>query len=92
MQVIYKYPLPIDDEVELELPIGARVLTAQAQGETSPMVWALVDSDQREKSVQKFCIRGTGHGFKGNEGDYIATFQMMHGALVWHLFGSKSND
>jgi DNA-directed RNA polymerase subunit RPC12/RpoP len=85
--VIYKYHLPLLDEIEIQLPMGAQILTVQSQ-EGLPLIWALIETDA-PLTTRRFCIRGTGHTFKGNEGKYIGTFQLQNGDLIFHLFEGK---
>ncbi len=85
---VYKYSFPVNDEISLELPIGAEVLTVQDQRDT-PQLWALVDTQEDRKEIRTFVYIGTGHkhpkefwlGLK-----YITTFQQLDGSLVWHVF------
>jgi DNA-directed RNA polymerase subunit RPC12/RpoP len=81
---IFKYPLPIDDEIEISMPEDSEILTVQTQKGT-PCIWAIVDTDA-PLTTRRLCLRGTGHAFKGNEGKYIGTFQLDNGALIFHLF------
>lgn len=86
MKTIWKYSLNVDDIVTLEMPEGAEVLTIQTQyGE--PQIWALVDPIK--PSVKRhFRVYGTGHNISYNilKENYIGTFQMYQGQLVFHLF------
>jgi DNA-directed RNA polymerase subunit RPC12/RpoP len=81
---IYKYPLPMEEDPEICLPAGSQILTVQTQN-NAPYVWALIETDA-PLTTRRFCLRGTGHTFKGNEGKYIGTFQLGGGELVFHLF------
>jgi DNA-directed RNA polymerase subunit RPC12/RpoP len=85
--VVYKYPLPTDSDFEIQLPMGAQILTVQAQKGT-PCIWAIADTDAL-LTTRRLCLRGTGHAFKGNEGKYIGTFQLDNGALVFHVFEER---
>ena len=80
---IWKFPLPIGDEVRVAMPHGARVLTIAAIGE-APFVWALVDAGALTVE-RRFAVRGTGHPL-GDVGDYLGTFMLASGALVFHVF------
>jgi DNA-directed RNA polymerase subunit RPC12/RpoP len=84
---IYKYPLPLNDEIAISMPEGSEILTVQIQG-MLPYIWAIVDTDA-PKTTRYLCIRGTGHIFKGNEGKYIGTFQYNDGTLVFHVFEER---
>lgn len=81
---VWKFPLPIADDVVLEMPVGARVLAVDTQHETI-CLWALVDPDA-ETQQRGFCVRGTGHPFTGSEGEYLGTAMLRDGVLVFHVF------
>jgi hypothetical protein len=53
-----------------------------------PCMWALIETDA-PLTNRRFCIRGTGQAFKGNEGKYIGTFQLRNGDFVFHLFEER---
>ena len=82
---IYKYAIPIEDNFDLELPVGSKILHIASQRDEG-FLWALVDPNVH--SVKRhFRLAGTGHSI--NEHlymNYIGTFQMMNGDLIWHLF------
>ena len=83
MSTIYKYPLQPGNN-EIMAPAGARLLAVQMQNGT-PCLWALVDPTQPPRRIV-LSIYGTGHGMPDAPGQYVGTFQMECGALVWHLF------
>ena len=80
---IWKFPLTVHDEVRIAMPDGANILTVATVGE-DPFLWALVDVSA-PKVGRHFAIRGTGHPV-GEVGDYIGTFMLAAGALVFHVF------
>ena len=87
-KTIYKYPLAVTDFQEVLLPIGAEILTVQAQGENAFM-WALVNPNEQQKEARNIEIFGTGHPIVYDMGisrKYISTFQMHGGQLVFHAF------
>jgi hypothetical protein len=86
MNTIWKWPL-YPGRTELSMPIDAQLLTVQMQGDT-PCLWALVD-DHLPKVSRAFEIYGTGQRVPENHGQYVATFQMNDGALVFHVFETK---
>jgi hypothetical protein len=83
MKRIYKYPIPVNDQITLELPKGSEILTIQMQ-KSEPFIWVLVDIDQL-KEERYFYLYGTGMKVKPGL-KYIGTFQMLNGGLVFHLF------
>ncbi len=85
MLTIYKYQMNADDVIVVEIPKDAKILTVQMQGET-PCIWAAVNPDAR-KVERRFRMYGTGHPIDENLTlEYIDTFQMHGGMLVFHLF------
>ena len=85
MSVIWKFPVEIKDEFSIEMPAGAELLSIQAQrGE--PFLWAEVNPEAELKS-RKFRVFGTGQPIEVDEWiEYVGTFQMHDGALVFHLY------
>ncbi len=80
---IWKFPLAVDDNAVCHMPEGARVLTVAVQT-GAPWLWAIVD---RHAPLEKrrFAVRGTGHDLDA-VGDYIGTFMLDGGSLVFHVF------
>jgi hypothetical protein len=85
MRTIYKYPLELVDLQTLELPAGAELLTVQMQ-DGRPCLWAEVATSAPARP-RTIAIYGTGNPIPGDaEIEYIGTFQMHGGALVFHAF------
>ena len=84
MRAVWKFPLALADEVELDIPRGAEMLDFQMQGRTL-CIWALVDPEA-PKELRTFRVAGTGHPLPDEGLRYIGTTQQLGGALVWHLF------
>lgn len=81
---VWKFPLgQEDEEISVQMPDGAQVLTLQMQAGI-PCLWALVDPTAKTVT-RHFFIVGTGHEL-WKDGQYIGTWQVAGGALVWHLF------
>jgi len=91
MLTVYKYPFVVDDYVNINMPKFSRVLSVQVQGvggiNDSPCIWAIVDTDS-PLEVKRFRLVGTGHPIKEKEEnlEFIGTFQLLGGRLVFHLF------
>ena len=83
MKTIYKYQFKTTDQFKIIMPADSKILAVQIQFE-APCIWALVETEN--PFVERhFFIFGTGHKvFSPME--YVATYQEMGGALVWHLF------
>ncbi len=84
---IWKWTLKMVDNQVVNMPIGAKVLTVQMQN-GEPQVWALCD-EANPTEPRQIAIYGTGNPLPLEPGEYIATFQMHDGALVWHAFEIK---
>lgn len=85
LETIWKTVLPVQDDIELELPKDAKILTVQVQ-HGDPCLWYACDPNN-EKVTRVFRLAGTGHAItNGGELEYIGTFQLAGGAFVGHLF------
>lgn len=82
MYTIHKFSIPLQDEQTVDMPKGARILTAQLQLGIL-CLWAMVDTDAPEVP-HKVSIYGTGGPVPAVTGKYVGTVQS--GALVWHIF------
>jgi len=86
MKTVYKFPFTVQDEICLQMPKGAQILSVQMQHGV-PVIWALVDPDRDTPVVERqFHLAGTGHPLPNALGKFVGTFQMMNGDLVLHLF------
>jgi hypothetical protein len=92
MTAIWKFPLPIDDEVQIQMPRGAIVLTVAVQ-RGQACLWAVVDTMQTVEP-RRFAVRGTGHPVAATPDalgwSYIGSIQLMDGELVFHVFEVKT--
>lgn len=84
MKVIHKYELKVTDSQFIRLPIGAEILTVQMQ-HGKPCMWALVNTSETIGAIN-IEIYGTGNTIHDAQREYIGTFQMEDGYLVWHVF------
>lgn len=81
---IWKYDLPLADLLAVQMPKGARILDIQVQRGVVRL-WALCD-ETAPKVARHISIYGTGNPIPDEPGEYIATFQMHDGDLVFHAF------
>lgn len=94
ISVIHKQPLLLTDEQVVELPLGAKILSVQAQSgqvnQEVPMIWYRWESPaERETRKHRITIVGTGHTFDSDVGTYIGTVQFQRGMLVFHFFEKR---
>lgn len=86
----WKFPLEITDEQTVDMPKGAKMLTAQVQpggGDWNTFtlcVWAEVDTMEGRDEERTIYICGTGHSIPEKATRYIGTAQT--GPLVWHVY------
>ena len=83
---IWKCTLSVEVEQTIEIPHGAKILDVQIQND-QPQLWALVDESAYKDRI-KIGIYGTGAPIPDEPGEYISTFQVYNGALVFHAFYS----
>ena len=76
MKTVYKYPVG-----EIQLPKGAKILTAKRQND-KVVLWAEVDTEQvlEHRTIH---VYGTGHLIPDNA-CYIST--VIDGIFVWHIY------
>ncbi len=87
-QVIWKKALESTDYQIIEIPEHSEILCVQNQNE-NPCIWFKCQDDEKETETFAFRVIGTGHKFNDHIGDYVGTFQMHGGALVFHVFKEK---
>ena len=62
MSVVYKYPLEIIERQEIEMPLGADILTIDMQHKT-PCLWVLINDIAVPNRKRTFRTYGTGCAF-----------------------------
>lgn len=82
---IWKFPIPVTDDIEIEMPAGAEVLhVAEQAGQVC--LWALVRPDAPVER-RRFRLAGTGHAVTTDvRRRHVGTVLLHDGALVFHLF------
>jgi hypothetical protein len=89
-QKIYKYQIPVEteNEIKIDLPSGARVLSAREQ-QGQLYMWALVDSG-KPVEARYFRLFTTGQQIENAASlAFVGTFQLQSGNLVYHLFEAR---
>jgi len=86
LKKIWKFPLKLTDEQEVNLPAGAEILAMQMQGEVLCM-WVLVDEQvEKTKNLKTIRIIGTGYPDDVSKSEYFTTFQIPKIGIVLHVF------
>jgi hypothetical protein len=89
MRTIWKYPIPMADSFEIEMPGDREFLTLDVQ-DGFPHIWVSVDPESGT-FIRKFHLVGTGNPIPEetqvhHELVFRGSFQMSNGAFVFHLF------
>lgn len=90
MTTVWKYELKMAEEQSIEMPDGAKILSAQMQA-GQLMLWALVDTEHA-KAGRMIGILGTGqpaaHWMNWPNARFISTVQITGSisVLVLHVF------
>jgi hypothetical protein len=83
MKTVYKYPLVIDAEQEVQMPGKPVLFKVGLDTQGHLCVWALVDPGH-EKKAQRFFVVGTGHSVPADAYLWIGT--VPQGPFMWHVF------
>ena len=84
---ILKYPIPIKDESQIDLPIGSKILSAVEQNDTIVM-YAMVNTEITDVRPVTVRVIGTGNLIENQmtEFKFLGTVNMHRGLLMWHVF------
>lgn len=87
MKTIYKYTLE-SPQSEIQMPAGAKILTAQMQG-VQMVLWAECVAGEEAKDTRRIEVFGTGHKMPDAQRTYIAT--VPDGDYIWHVYENLNN-
>lgn len=92
MRTIYKYPITLEEDFDILMPVGAQFLTVQTQGEHgAPQMWWEVNTANPITERHSFRVYGTGWQMNPDAHlRYLGTFQQENGRFVWHLYETVS--
>lgn len=86
MNTIWKFELKVTDSQRVTIPTGAVMLSVQVQNGV-PVLWALCNPG-RPPSTVLIHTHGTGHDVGPSRGQYVGTYQVHGGELVFHVFAT----
>lgn len=81
---IFKYKIETKDRNIVRMPADSKILCVQLQN-GEPHLWAMVDPS-RSHIDRAIAVYGTGNPMDTASGEYIGTYQLHGGALVFHVF------
>lgn len=85
MQTIYKYKLAVTDFQQIELPLGAKVLSVGLDPSGDVCLWAKVHRKETATYDAAIAIVGT-----GNDAEMSDRYKFMgtvkQGPFMWHIF------
>jgi len=85
LKTIWKFPLEIVDQQEVEMPAEAGGIHVEMQN-NQLCLWSMVDPEAPKVSV-KIRVVGTGHPIPdADKLTHLGSCLMAGGALVWHVF------
>ena len=90
MRAIYKYPIETTDTQIVMLPKQAKILTVQVQ-HGQPCLWAEVNTMLAFERVV-IEVFGTGHPMPPGNREYIGTYQLYGGDLIFHVYRRLTDD
>ncbi|MCD6049993.1 MAG: hypothetical protein K0Q55_1396 [Verrucomicrobia bacterium] len=92
MKTIYKYKVKRQETQEVEMPVGAQILTAQPI-DVNVWIWAIVETEVQEKEMRRIAVLKTGQEITLNSDQllYINSVQFGAGELVLHVFEYTGN-
>ena len=79
---IWKYPLEICDEQQLQVPYPSRVLSVGVDA-PGACLWVLVNTEN-EKAPMRIRIRGTGHPIESAK-DWTYLGHVIQAPFIWHV-------
>jgi hypothetical protein len=88
MKKIYKYFIPEDGKVTM--PVGAKVLSVGFQNGIDEVLWASVDTEEKESESRFFKVIPTGDEFDDEGLTYIGSANNDEYGYVFHLYESDT--
>jgi len=86
MKAIFKYPLEIKDEQQIEMYAHAFILSVKEQN-NEIVLYAKISHEEEKKEMRTIYIFGTGHDIPNTLNAYFLDTVMTNGGrLVWHIF------
>lgn len=91
MQTVWKYTLAAKEWQTIEMPLGAKILSAEEQNHQIVVYAAIEDTKTDMFEDREIIVLGTGHEthYDLNEYRFLNTVKMENGSLMFHVFVKK---
>lgn len=89
-QVVWKYPLQIENEQYIALPADCKILRVGVQ-DNKPVIWVLTHPADLIESV-KIYIFATGQIINVEVGEYLGSYEIYGGLEIYHVFKGKEDE
>lgn len=89
MQRVYKYPLGLYGRTVVQMPVGATIISVGVQtanGKDHPVIWAIVNPDEKRIEMRSLYVVATGEQFERGERDQFLGTNVTPGGYVFHTF------
>jgi len=94
MITIHKYQLNLESKTQIDLPLGAEVLSVGCQKDVEDnfifnqlFIWIKLETKEGWTNPRYFKVYGTGQKIDSDfQYRFIGTIQTMQGLLIWHVF------
>ena len=81
---IWKFPLKAEETQAIEMPVGARILSAGMDPQGTLCVWAEVEPFKDLTEFRKVWVIGTGHTLGPDNPRFLGSVLM--GPFIWHVY------
>lgn len=88
MEKIFKYDVPINDKVAIDLPMGTKIIAVDSV-RIQVFIWAIVEEDKSVFETRFFEVFATGQGMPlmhSGSREYLGTCLLDDGSFVVHVF------
>lgn len=86
---VWKVELAILGDQSFQMPKGSEIIEVREQAEMGCMWFRFDDAQKGNLEARTFSTRGTRWDFDGTEGNYVGSYHLSGGALVFHVFEKK---
>lgn len=89
MKRVYKYPVSLYGRTMVQMPVGSTILSVGVQtvdSKNRPVIWALVDPDEKQVTMRNLYVVMTGEQFEHADSDVFIGSSTTPQGIVFHVF------